>query len=61
MQKSTYKMPKSASQAVLSKMQLTLFIRATRRIPHRAPRLVQAISICPMVGEKSPTCSVPAL
>ena len=52
-------MRKSASKAVLinSGMQLTLYV--TRRTPHGASRLVQAIDVC-LVGE-NPTCSVPAL
>ena len=47
---------KSASKAVLSRMQLTL--RATRSTPHGASRL-RASDVC-LVGE-NPTCSVPAL
>ena len=46
----------SASQTVLSRMQLTL--HATRRAPHGASRL-GASNVC-LVGE-NPTCSVPAL
>ena len=38
----THKVPKSASQAVLSRMQLTL--HATRRTPHGASGLAQAMS-----------------
>ena len=43
MQESTRKVPKSASQALLSGMQLTL--HATCRTPHGASRLVQAMSL----------------
>ena len=50
------KPPKSASQAVLSRMQLTF--HATRRTPHGASRLVQS-NVC-LVGEKS-TCSIRTL
>ena len=41
-QESTHKVPTSASQAVLSRIQVTL--HATRRKPHGALRLVQAMS-----------------
>ena len=41
MQESTHNVPKSASQAVLSRMQLTL--HATRRSPHGASCLAQAM------------------
>ena len=47
---------KSASQAILSRMQLTL--HATHRTPLRASRLVQAFSDC-LAGAKL-KCSVPA-
>ena len=39
---------KSASRAVLSRMQLTL--HATRWTPHGASRFVQALNVC-LVGE----------
>ena len=42
MKENTHKVPKSASQAVLSRMLLTL--HATRRTPHGDSRLVQAMS-----------------
>ena len=42
MQESTHRMRKSALQAVLSRMQLTL--HRTRRLPHGASRMVHAIA-----------------
>ena len=50
------RVPKSAPQAVLSRMLLTL--HATRRTPQGASRFC-ATNVC-LVGE-NPTCSVPAL
>ena len=57
-QQSTHKVPKSASQAVLSRMQLTF--HATRRTPPNTSRrfVLGASNVC-LVGE-NPTCSVPA-
>ncbi|CAN0060285.1 unnamed protein product, partial [Laminaria digitata] len=58
-----------ASQAVLSRMQLTLHARLAEQTPHGASRLVQASNVwsvktrrapsrhCSLVGE-TPTCSV---
>ena len=54
-EESTHRVPKSASQAVLSMLQLTF--HAPRRTHHGASRLVQAMSA--LVGENT-TCSVPA-
>ena len=44
---------KSASQAVLGKMQFTL--HATRRTPHGASRLVQAMSACSVKTRHAPS------
>ena len=44
---------KSASQAVLSRMQLTL--HATRRTPHGASRLVQAMSAWSVKTRRAPS------
>ena len=41
-QESRHKVPKSVSRVVLGRMQFTLYV--TRRTPHRASRLVQAMS-----------------
>ena len=44
-QESRYKVPKSVLRANLGRMQFTL--HATRRTPHGASGLVQAINVCP--------------
>ena len=55
-QESTHKVPKSTSQAVISRMQLTL--HATLPTHHVASRLAQAMSVW---SDIHPVCSVPAL
>ena len=51
-QGSTHKVPKSVLQTVIRKMQFTL--HATRRRPHRALRLVQAMSAWPVKTRRAP-------
>ena len=53
MQERMHKVPKSASQAVLSRMQITL--HATRPTPHGASRLVQAMAACSLRTRRAPS------
>ena len=52
-QESRHKVPKSVSRAVLGRMQSTL--HATRRTPHGASRLVQAMSAWLMKTRRAPS------
>ena len=53
MQESAHKVPQSASQAALSRMQLTL--HATRRTPRGASRLMQPISAWSVKTRRAPS------